>query len=133
MVGAIAAGSAGWRRTASKRSCRSKSSRSRRKSARSESGSKRRGSAMMAPVAERHLPDPRRHASGAWTTARGLHLTLVGPFQANIGRLRSPFFADRAEARLETSRRAYSGLDPLSSAHRAGALWVSAPHGRLTT
>ena len=30
----------------------------------------------MSPAAERHLPDSRHFASGAWTTARGLYLTL---------------------------------------------------------
>ena len=54
---------------------------------------------------------------------------MVGSIAAGGGGF--GFFADRAEARLETSRRAYSGLDPLSSALRA-FLWVSDPYGKLT-
>ncbi len=53
----------------------------------------------------------------------------MSSFQANRGRLRRPFFADRSETRLETSRRAYSGLDPLH--HKGGGIGRGSETGNL--
>ena len=81
----------------------------------------------MDPAAERHFPDPRHAAGGAGTAARSLCLAVSGQHRPST----AIEFSRIGPNRPETSRRAYSGLDPLSSAHRAGALWVSDQHGRL--
>ena len=46
---------------------------------------------MMAPVAERHLPDPARVASVGWTTSRGL--CLSPPFQSQHRRSTEAVFS----------------------------------------
>ena len=47
----------------------------------------------MDPAGKRDFPDSARCAERGWTTAQGLCPSPSHPFQANIGRLRRPFFS----------------------------------------
>ena len=103
----------------------------------------------MDPAAERRLLRSGRAALAEdWTTSRGLCPTPCPTrFRPTEAVCRGRFFSDRAEARLDTSRRAYFGLDPLHHKGReigrglemgairrleAAVLW-SDRYGKLTT